>query len=155
MQQSFSMKISSFASWTYPEGKLSSLKKFSLGLEFCSLDQKGYFIRSTYKINSDVSPRITGLQSGCCLRNFILLRVPWAVRFQTVRGKHGEAESFLKPCLFIQQSKSILSKSGWLSKQMWFETRGRSVCVRAGRHTRRQWTSVFVSTIKKTPLFQQ
>ena len=120
MQHSFSMNISIFASWTYPEGKLSSLKWMIATIEVFSLDKNGVFVRKTYKRNSVVSPRIAGLQSGCCFRHLILLQVPGPgpqLSFFTLRCWLSTAElgSSWEPCLFIQQSKSILSKSCSLS----------------------------------------
>ena len=93
--------------------------EWSLQLRF-SLDKNGVFVRKTYKRNSVVSPRIAGLQSGCCFRHLILLQVPGPgpqLSFFTLRCWLSTAElgSSWEPCLFIQQSKSILSKSGSLS----------------------------------------
>ena len=101
---------------------------------------------STYKINSVLSPRIDGLQSGCCFSNLILSRVwrrsvmnhcrPLMVSTAWLSRPENPSCSYSSQKAFYQILVDFLKKYDELS--------GQSHCPLCGLQTRRLTKRLFV-----------
>ena len=119
--------------------KIKSVANFTVIDSFCS----------TYKVNSVLSPRIDGLQSGCCFSNLILSRVrrrsvmnhcrPLMVTTAWLSRPENPSCSYNSQKAFYQILVDFLKK--------YDEWRRQSHCPQCGLHTRRLTKRLFVEKL--------
>ena len=147
MQQSFSKNNSIFASWMYPDGKLSSLKKCSPEFRFCSLDKKWWFCSLNLQNKFGCFTSYRWFAKWLLFLNFDTFQGKVNDPFwQYLRRPHMASRPENPSCSYNSQKAFCQNLVRYLNKCDCISVDGLLFCT--GRHTRRPRTSVFVETIE-------